>query len=87
MSDQDLHCLLIECSIKIWREKIKIPPNTPKLARPTDNFYVCSFGLKESYLISTSYPIMADGFMFPEAISGHEQLSSNYEMDMPLLSV
>ena len=30
MSDQGLHCLLTECSIKIGKQK-KISPNTPKI--------------------------------------------------------
>ena len=46
MSDQDLHFLLTECSIEIWREKIL--PNTPKIGNGfalTDKGRQVHFGL------------------------------------------
>ena len=30
-SDQGLNCLLTECSIKIMKKKLKIPPKAPKV--------------------------------------------------------
>ena len=33
VSNQDLHCLLSECSVKIKKKKEKISPNTPKIGR------------------------------------------------------
>ena len=29
--DQGLHCLLTDCSIKIWENNTKIAPNAPKI--------------------------------------------------------
>ena len=44
LSDQNLHCLLTECSIKSWGKNEKSPLKL-KLARPTE-FQESPFGLK-----------------------------------------
>ena len=53
MHNQELHCLLTECSIEIWREKI--PFNTPKIG----NGFVLTDRVGKSILLQRVYKSIA----------------------------